>query len=205
VALANLRPVMVMPGAEGDYFAHEAVATWGVDPYFGVGHFPNTPYYRLGTVDLGALDYGGNRLGVIIGAPLFPPTQEIMNSQEVIASYRAILSDGAAKPTVLALGLVDERGPAVWGDPAPEFTRHLIVTLFILDGHHKIAAAAADGLPIQFLVFAPHAHLGRDWRELVDEGIDLVVARQLDHAAGDTPRLAWPSSARGGRVSVSLA
>ena len=62
VVLTRLNPRLVMPGSAEDYFSREAIETWEVDPYFGVGHWPNTPYYRLGTGDLGPVEYGGKRL-----------------------------------------------------------------------------------------------------------------------------------------------
>jgi hypothetical protein len=63
--------------------------------------------------------------------------------------------------------LVDDCGP----DAQPDYTRHLVVTLYILDGHHKIAAAAQAALAVQFLIFLPHTVLGRDQRELVERGV----------------------------------
>jgi len=174
VALVSLTPQLTMPGDSKDYFANEAVATWGLDPYFGVPESPRTPYYRLGSAPLGEVSHGGKLLGVALGAPLYPPTQGAMNRQDVIRNYRSVLRGGTENPTALALGLVEDRGPAVWGDPAPEYSRHLIVTLYILDGHHKIAAAAAENLPLQFLVFLAHSHLGRDWRQAVDAGLGFL-------------------------------
>jgi len=174
VALARLTPQLTLPGGTNDYFANEAVATWGLDPYFGVPDSPRTPYYRLGTADLGKVSYGGNLLGVGLGVPLYPPTQKAMMSEEVIGQYGDAIREGTTRPTVLALGLVDNRGPAVWEAPGPEYTRHLIVTLFILDGHHKVAAAARTHLPLQFLVFLPHTHLERDWHDVVNTGITFL-------------------------------
>jgi hypothetical protein len=173
-ALVRLTPELTMPGDSKDYFANEAVATWGLDPYFGVPESPRTPYYRLGTTDLGKVRYGGKLLGVALGVPLYPPTQEAMMSEEVIGQYRDALRDDRAQPTVFALGLADDRGPAVWKEPAPEYTRHLIVTLYILDGHHKVAAAAREHRPLQFLAFLPHDHLGRDWHEVVKGGVTFL-------------------------------
>ena len=69
----------------------------------------------------------------------------------------------SSRPNVLALGLVDDRGP----DAQPDYTRHLVVTLYILDGHHKIAAAAQAALAMQFLILLPHTFLGRASRGLV--------------------------------------
>lgn len=173
VALVRLSPELAFPGGPNDYFAHESVATWGLDPYYGVPESPRTPYYRLGTAPLGDVPYGGKQLGVVLGVPLYPPTQRVMNREDVIDAYRATLRAGVERPTALALGLADDRGPATWDDQ-PEYSRHLIVTLHVLDGHHKIAAAAAEQVPLQFLVFLPYEHLGRDWREVVDRGTELL-------------------------------
>jgi hypothetical protein len=49
-----------------------------------------------------------------------------------------------------------------------------VVTFYILDGHHKIAAAAAERLPIQFLVFFPHQLVGSDWSEPVSAATDFL-------------------------------
>jgi hypothetical protein len=173
VMLVRLTPRLAIPGDESDYFAREAVDTWGVDPYFGVAHSPRTPYYRLGTQALDDVPYGGRRLGVVLGVPLYPPTQRLMMDPEVVGSYREALRTKSSRPTALALGLVDDRGPAIW-DAQPDYTRHLVVTLYILDGHHKIAAAAQAALAAQFLIFLPHTFLGRDWRELVERGVTFL-------------------------------
>jgi hypothetical protein len=45
------------------------------------------------------------------------------------------------------------------------------VTLYILDGHHKTAAAAQAALAVQFLILLPHTFLGRHSRGLVDRGV----------------------------------
>jgi hypothetical protein len=147
VMLVRLTPRLAIPGDESDYFAREAVDTWGLDPYFGVAHSPHTPYYRLGSQPLGDVPYGGRRLGVVLGVPLYPP---LMLDPEVVGSYREALRTNSSRPTVLALGLVADRGPATW-HTQPDYTRHLVVTLYILDGHHKIAAAAQVALAVQFL------------------------------------------------------
>ena len=116
---------------------------------------------------------------LVLGVPLYPPTQAIMNRQDAIADYRRIIKAGSSRPTVLALGLAEDRGPATWDEPPPKYSRHLIATLFILDGHHKLAAAAAEGLPIQLLVFFPHQYAGSDWREPVKAAVDLLSVQSV--------------------------
>ena len=111
VMLLCLAPRLALPGDRSDYFAHEVVDTWGVNRFSGVADSPLTPYYRLGTQAFGDVWYGGKRLGVVLGAPLYPPTEATMMDPEVVASYREDLRSNRARPTVLALGLVDDRGP----------------------------------------------------------------------------------------------
>jgi hypothetical protein len=173
VMLLRLAPRLAFPGDQSDYFAHEVVDTWGVNRFSGVADSPLTPYYRLGTQAFGDVWYGGKRLGVVLGAPLYPPTEVALMDPGVVASYREDLRNNRSRPTVLALGLVDDRGPADWHTD-PTYTRHLIVTLYILDGHHKIAAAAQAALAVQFLIFLPHTFLGRNQQELVDRAVTFL-------------------------------
>ena len=173
VLLSFFAPELVVPGGEDDYFSEEAVATWGLDPYFGIGHCPQTPYYRLAERDLGAVEYGGKRLGVALAVPLFPPT--LMSRQGAVQDYRAALGEGRMSPTVLAIGLVDDRGPAVWSEPAPIYSRHLIVTLYVLDGHHKLLAAADERAHIQILSFFPRSIERLVDAEMVDRGIEMLT------------------------------
>jgi hypothetical protein len=46
VLLLEITPRLVEPGAPSDYFTHEQVTTWGVDPAVGSLDDPGTPYYR---------------------------------------------------------------------------------------------------------------------------------------------------------------
>lgn len=62
----------------------------------------------------------------------------------------------------------------MWTVEHPPFHRHLIATLWLLDGHHKVAAASGAGLPLQFLVLLPRTYLGRAEWGLVSEGVDLL-------------------------------
>lgn len=44
--LLQVTPRLVTPVADGDYFAHEQVATWGLNSFWGLPENPRTPYYR---------------------------------------------------------------------------------------------------------------------------------------------------------------
>jgi hypothetical protein len=174
VALLTVKPRLAIPGRPEDYFANEAVATWGLDPYFGVGHSPETPYYRLFERDLGPVTYGGKRLGVALAVPLYPPTLALMHRYDVLDAYRVHLRSGDRLPTAFAIGLVDDRGPATWSDPPPEFSRHLIVTLYLLDGHHKFLAATFENATVQVLSFFPRQMGNLAHPDRVDLGLEML-------------------------------
>jgi hypothetical protein len=44
--LLQVTPRLVTPVADGDYFAREQVATWGLNSFWGLPENPHTPYYR---------------------------------------------------------------------------------------------------------------------------------------------------------------
>lgn len=50
--LLELRPVLVTPMHEGDYFADEQVEHRGPDSFWGLPHFPQTQYYRGDTLPI---------------------------------------------------------------------------------------------------------------------------------------------------------
>jgi hypothetical protein len=52
--LVEVTPRLVAPGRDGDYFADEQVATWGLSAFTGLPEYPNVAYYRTGQYDLAA-------------------------------------------------------------------------------------------------------------------------------------------------------
>ena len=42
----EIEPRLVHPAGPGDYFTEEQVATWGLEPFWGLPVYPRTPYYR---------------------------------------------------------------------------------------------------------------------------------------------------------------
>jgi hypothetical protein len=53
VLLLEVRPRRVTRGSSSDYFTHEQVTTWGVDPAVGTPEDPGTPYYRTFEAPIG--------------------------------------------------------------------------------------------------------------------------------------------------------
>lgn len=165
VLLLEVTPHLVAPGDGADYFCHEQVATWGIDPVTGAPENPGTPYYRTRETCVGQ---GGRLFEFVV--PMVPPT---WNSRERVAEYRAAnlrnadYRDAAtsATPVAVAYSLLDVVQPAMAeGD---EYYPHWCLTHFLLDGHHKMEAAAIAGRPVRVLCF-------------VDESACLATEDDLD-------------------------
>jgi hypothetical protein len=128
----SCRPSVVRPGASNDYFCHEQVDLFGVDPFWDLPHDPRTEYYRLETAAVAP----GRMLFEFL-VPMYPGR---WLKDEVMRKYRSAFATGS-KPTALAISILDVKGPA---DVEGSDREHLCLTHYLLDGHHK-ARAAADG------------------------------------------------------------
>ncbi|MFI6009589.1 hypothetical protein ACIBAG_12295 [Streptomyces sp. NPDC051243] len=138
--LLRVEPRLVAPGQEGDYFSGEQVTTWGVDQFWGLPEYPHTPYYRTFET---AVDASAHLYEFVV--PMVPPT---WNTRERVEAY-AELMGRATVPTAVAVSTLDVCEPAA-GQPT-DHHRHWGLTHFLLDGHHKLQAAATTGRPVQLL------------------------------------------------------
>lgn len=137
--LLDLTPELVTPGSANDYFSHEQVATWGVDPVVGSPEDPATPYYRTFETTVGP----DQHLYEFV-VPMVPPR---WNDPARTADYAE--RSGHVPATAVAYSLLDVVQPvSVEGDDHYE---HWVLTHFLLDGHHKVQAAAASGRPVRLL------------------------------------------------------
>lgn len=160
VALLRMVPQPVTLGSGADYFAVEQVDNQGgLDSFWGLPHYPKVPYYR---------PVGRSAIPVVDDAKLFdfivPMFPETWLKQDRITYYVNALSSGS-QPTAIALSVLDVKGPADGG------VDHWCVAHYLLDGHHKTAAAARAGLPITIISFIA-----------IDHGIS--DAAQVDAALG---------------------
>jgi hypothetical protein len=120
--------------------AEEQVTTWGLDAFWGLPHYPRTPYYRTYKAPVGA----DAHLYEFV-APMVPPS---WNDRQRVSLYAASLAAGAT-PTAVAVSIRDVCAPAV--DHGVDYHAHWALTHFLLDGHHKIHAAAEAARPLQLL------------------------------------------------------
>ena len=134
--LLSLVPRLVLPSGLDDYFAHEQVEHRGLTAFWGLPENPRTPYYRAGSWQTEEHEF----LFEFV-VPMVPPT---WNDRARVAEYEAELR-GGAKPTVLVLSILDRTRPVSSWDT------HAGLIHFILDGHHKMEAAARLGLEVNVL------------------------------------------------------
>jgi hypothetical protein len=154
--LAELTPRLVSPGQPGDYFAEEQVRTWGIDSFWGLPHHPRTPYYRAGDQSAG----DSAQLFEFV-VPMVPPG---WNEEDRVREYLDRIGAGA-QPVALAVSILDICQPAVAGPGATEPDQaHWGFVHFLLDGHHKLQAAAEAGAAIRILslLSVDHSLAGRD-------------------------------------------
>jgi hypothetical protein len=134
--LLAVGPKLVMPSGPDDYFAVEQVAHRGIDGFWGLPEYPRTPYYRSGSWQTADHEF----LFEFV-VPMVPPT---WNDRDRVAGYEEQIRDGA-RPTILALSILDHT------QPFDSFDAHTGLMHFVLDGHHKIEAAARLGVEITVL------------------------------------------------------
>jgi hypothetical protein len=142
------------PWSPSDYFSHEQVTTWGVDPVVGLPEDPGTPYYRTFEAPVGK-----DRHLYEFVVPMVPPA---WNDRQRAAEYSA--AEAGEPGTAVGYSLLDALQPAM--DEADDYYGHWVLTHFLLDGHHKIEAAARDGRPVRLL-------------SLIDERISIASREEL--------------------------
>jgi hypothetical protein len=138
--LLSVEPRLIIPGKEGDYFSGEQVTTWGVDQFWGLPEYPRTPYYRTFET---AVDADAHLYEFVV--PMVPPT---WNERVRVEEYIALM-ERAMVPTAVAISTLDVCQPALGLGDDPSM--HWGLTHFLLDGHHKLEAAATTGRPVRLL------------------------------------------------------
>lgn len=154
VLLLEIQPRLVEPGTSSDYFTHEQVVTWGLDDS-GAANDPGTPYYRTFETRLGT-----ERHLYEFVVPMVPPT---WNDTERVTAYAEPSSTEGG--TAVAYSLLDVLQPAM--NEGQDYYEHWVLTHFLLDGHHKVEAAARSERSVRLLA-------------IVDERISIASPEDLD-------------------------
>lgn len=138
--LLSVEPRLVVPGKEGDYFSGEQVTTWGIDQFWGLPEYPHTPYYRTFET---VVDTNAHLYEFVV--PMVPPA---WNERQRVKEYVTLMEQGSV-PTAVAVSTLDVCKPAVGA--SVDHYQHWGLTHFLLDGHHKLEAAATASQPVQIL------------------------------------------------------
>ncbi|HEV2817428.1 MAG TPA: hypothetical protein VGW40_09450 [Allosphingosinicella sp.] len=141
IALFRLQPVRVAPGSADDYFSCEQPSSWGRRIGDEVTD-PQTPYYRVRR-ESGLTDPWGKDRTFEFLVPLQP--EDRLDSRRIDA-VEARLASGA-RPTAVAVGILDNK------QYYDSESGHWCLAHYLMDGHHKVAAAARCGKPITLLSF----------------------------------------------------
>lgn len=144
ILLLEVNPVLVNPASPMDYFNTELVELWGLDSFSNT----RTEYYRSGSFTFGRKNGFYEFL-----IPLFPHTS--LNN-ETIESYLRLISEQTL-PTAFSISVLDVKGPAVW-EGEKKIERHWCLSHYLLDGHHKVYAAAKLGKPLKLVSFLSKTH-----------------------------------------------
>lgn len=145
VLLLTVYPKLTELGTSNDYFTNEEVKLWGIDGFWGLPHNPKIVYYR-GTDQ--NIKKDEKVFEFII--PIFPQTW--LDEARIDFYVNQLKQDKT--PTAISLSVLDIKAPAVWiNDKKPEYTGHWCLAHYLLDGHHKMFAAAKCNKPINIISF----------------------------------------------------
>jgi len=146
-------PVLsVEPKTSNDYFATDAVRLFGSELAHDESADPGVAYYRFG------LDFELERTGratgqhkalvTAVAMPLHDPSQ--LNRDRIEFWKRQ--HDAGVKLTAFAVSVVDNQSPAMDpADPNYKYEEQFLLANCILDGHHRIQAAAELGVAVRIL------------------------------------------------------
>jgi hypothetical protein len=138
--LLSVVPRLVVPGKAGDYFGEEQLATWGVDSFWGLPEYPRTAYYR--TFETPVAGRASHLFEFVV--PMVPPAWD--DAEAVRAHVERLLVSDA--PTAAAISTLDVCQPAM-DTRSTDYYEHWGLTHFLLDGHHKMHAAAEAHRPLR--------------------------------------------------------
>lgn len=169
--LLSIGPRLVRPLDRGDYFANEQVETWGVVDFWGLPAYPRTAYYRTFEAPVSS---EAHLYEFVV--PMVPPT---WNDMARVARYREMLRNSSTA-TAVAVSILDVCQPAV--ERSGDYYAHWAFTHFLLDGHHKIQAAAETGSQLRLLSL-----LSVDASLAGQESIDSLISVRAGTPSQRTP------------------
>ena len=143
----------IQPEAANDYFATDVVRLFGLEPpEYKIPSGPGTAYYKFG------LDYELGRTGRISGPHQALVTAVVMPLHDPSRLNRARIEYWKEQHavghclTAFALSVVDNQSPAMEPpDKTYKYKEQFLFTNCLIDGHHRIQAAAELGARTRIL------------------------------------------------------
>jgi hypothetical protein len=144
---------LIEPGAPDDYFATDVVRLFGLEPPdYEMPSGPWTSYYKLGSdhelARTGRLSGPHKALVTAVVMPLHDPAQL---DRERVEHWKQQQKAGR-NLTAFAVSVLDNQQPAMEvSDPTYPYKEQFLLTSCLLDGHHRVQAAAEAGAPLRIL------------------------------------------------------
>jgi hypothetical protein len=160
----------IVPGTLDDYFATDVVRLFGLEPpEYEKPSGPGTAYYKFGLEK--ELERTGRTTGphkALITAIVMPLHDLSQLNRERIEFWKRQYDAGAIL-TAFAVSVVDSQSPAM--DPPDrtyKYEEQFLFTNCMLDGHHRIQAAAEIGAPVRILsLLSSEFSLVNDFDDLI--------------------------------------
>lgn len=182
--VGTYRPIVVTarvqrvdPGSSDDYFANEVVRLFGFEPpdYKAPGG-PSTSYWRVGeNLVLPSPQQTVPPYRAMFTAVAMPFHDVARLDRERVEHWKSKARAGEPL-TAVAVSMVDAQAPATWTHCPYE--QMFLWSHCILDGHHRLQAAAELGVPVRILTL-----WSADF-SLIDAEDALVVIEHLCAPAG---------------------
>jgi hypothetical protein len=143
----------VDPGGPEDYFSNEVVRLFGLEPpEYTSPSGPWTGYWRVGEIVRTRRTTRPAEPHSALLTSVAMPLHDITRLDRPRIEYWKQHARAGRKLTAFALSVLDEQEPAMWKGQGPDVVaEHFLLTHCILDGHHRIQAAAELGLPVRIL------------------------------------------------------
>ncbi|MEZ5693222.1 MAG: hypothetical protein R3D99_05165 [Altererythrobacter sp.] len=149
IGLLRLKVEKVNPLGNNDYFAVEQESYNGGSYYNEPPHDPQAKYFRVSGrsgIDIKYPELDGRAFDFIV-----PLAAEDSLDEERVQFYEAKSESGLA-PTAISLSKLDIKGPGDGGEV------HWCLAHYLIDGHHKLEAAARTGQEISLIAFIAIDH-----------------------------------------------
>lgn len=178
----QLEPKSVRDGQVSNYFKDEYATTWN-----DFSSPSNDDYYRCESLAIAPKEK-------VFEFVIPFQTRESLN-EERVEFYKQLLSQGQ-RPTAIAIGVLDVNVSEEYHEEPQSLSTHWSFANYVLDGHHKLEAAAQTGTPISMLTFLSFDH---SWK-YVGELVHFYESGKKPHSKYWKPKTDQPINRPSGRL-----